>query len=298
MAQFHPAWVEHQRKRWQRTNAHLYIRHDAYRFMPPGSPRYVGKDVVRYFWPEQGRDQTPQSNSLFDPDELDAERAELLQLKSELAEINTELKLRRLLRTVKAYNPDQPRVPAGSREGGQWAGDGSSIQSGRIRLAGPLPNNDTPEIPQQRPPTARERNQVARAVARWVSRYGGPVGRVLGYAYWLYDEYPYIKAAQDPPKSLEELQRAVSTPEKGYDIHHIVEQTSAMQDGYPRNMIEAAENKVRIPTYTHWDINAWYQTKSDAFGGLSPRDYLRGKSWDERRRIGLDALTERGVLKP
>ena len=71
-----------------------------------------------------------------------------------------------------------------------------------------------------------------------------------------------------------------------------------MQDGYPRSMIEAPENKVRIPTYSHWDINAWYQTKNDDFGGLSPRDYLRGKSWEERKRVGLDALILHGVLKP
>jgi len=37
---------------------------------------------------------------------------------------------------------------------------------------------------------------------------------------------------------------------------------------------------------------------TDKFGGLSPREYLRGKSWTERRRVGLDALTEFGVLKP
>jgi hypothetical protein len=47
MFQDTPAWREHVRKR-MRTNTHLAIRHDAYRFMPPGSPRYVGKDVVNY----------------------------------------------------------------------------------------------------------------------------------------------------------------------------------------------------------------------------------------------------------
>ena len=40
----------------------------------------------------------------------------------------------------------------------------------------------------------------------------------------------------------------------------------------------------------HWDINAWYQTKNEEFGGLSPREYLRGKNWEERRDVGLIAM--------
>lgn len=37
---------------------------------------------------------------------------------------------------------------------------------------------------------------------------------------------------------------------------------------------------------------------NDNFGGLSPREYLRGKSWEEKRRVGLDALMRFGVLAP
>ena len=63
-------------------------------------------------------------------------------------------------------------------------------------------------------------------------------------------------------------------------------------------MIDGKENLVRIPTLKHREITAWYQTKHDAFGQVSPREYLRGKGWEERRRIGIDALIEHGVLKP
>jgi hypothetical protein len=94
------------------------------------------------------------------------------------------------------------------------------------------------------------------------------------------------------------LQRDASNPRAGYDIHHIVEQTSAEEDGFSRQTIDSPENLVRIPRWKHWAINSWYQTKNKAFGGLSPRDYLRGKSWEERRRVGLDALVDAGVLKP
>jgi hypothetical protein len=100
------------------------------------------------------------------------------------------------------------------------------------------------------------------------------------------------------PRSLDELHELVSSPGKGYDIHHIVEQTPADQDGFPRRLINRDDNLVRIPTLKHWQINAWYQTRNPDFGNVSPRDYLRGKNWDERRRVGLDALIRFGVLRP
>jgi hypothetical protein len=54
---------------------------------------------------------------------------------------------------------------------------------------------------------------------------------------------------------------------------------------------------VLIPTLKHWQLNGWYATKNDDFGDLSPRDYLKGKSWDERQRVGLMGLRIVGVLK-
>jgi hypothetical protein len=83
----------------------------------------------------------------------------------------------------------------------------------------------------------------------------------------------------------------------GYDVHHIVEQGSAKDDGYSGELIEGRENLVLIPRFQHWRINAWFTTKNEDFGGISPRDYLRGKSWGERRKVGLDALVDFGVLR-
>jgi hypothetical protein len=94
------------------------------------------------------------------------------------------------------------------------------------------------------------------------------------------------------------LQELAASPERGYDIHHIVEQTPAEQDGFPRSLIDRGDNLVRIPTLTHWEINGWFQTKNGEFDDMSPRDYLRGKDWDERTRVGRDALIRFGVLRP
>jgi hypothetical protein len=125
---------DYQRRRWMRPNAHLYIRHDAYRFMPPGPPLYVGRDVIKYFEPKGDADRSRQQVDRKFEEELAAERAELLHLKSELAALWAEIKFHRLLRALKAYNPDQPRVPAGNPDGGQWSGEGASGAS-RVRLA-------------------------------------------------------------------------------------------------------------------------------------------------------------------
>lgn len=173
-----------------------------------------------------------------------------------------------------------------------------AAQPDRIRLAGEIPTNDPPEIPKERPATSERRTAVLKDVARWLGRYGGPLAKVAGAAYWLYEYDAQITASLDPPKTLEELQRAVGTPKAGYEIHHIVEQTPAEQDGYRRPQINGPENLVRIPTLKHREITGWYQTKNDQFDGLSPREYLRGKMWEERTNVGLHALTKYGVLKP
>jgi hypothetical protein len=342
MAPLHPDWLEYRRKYFirpngnlkPRTNAHLSIRHDAYRFMPPGSPRYVGKDVVRYFWPD-ARSQLPaQEWSEADRAELQAIKSELADLiaigrawaelqaiKRELAEIRFEIKFRRLLRDLKAgFNPNQPRVPAGSREGGQWmSGDGGNARNDSRVLSDATPDNtwkpgaqyaaatppggpppdQPPEVPQQRPSTVQERNRIAREVARW----RGPIGLVLEAAKWLYEHHPEIQAYRQPPKTLEELQQAATEPKMlGYDDHHIVGQAARKENdkNFPNSWIDSPENIVRISRYKHWQINEWYETprRGLPFDGVSPREYLRGKSWSERYQMGLDVLMEFGVLKP
>lgn len=76
----------------------------------------------------------------------------------------------------------------------------------------------------------------------------------------------------------------------------MVEQQSA-NDGIPRSMIDAPGNIVSVPIYKHREISAWYQRKNENFGDLAPREYLRGKDWAERQRVGMDALRQMGVLK-
>jgi hypothetical protein len=151
------------------------------------------------------------------------------------------------------------------------------------------------------------RNIIVKEVAKHVARLAledalggaaGPILNAIEIASWVHDYAPYILAYADAPKELEELRQAVATPAIGYEIHHIVEEGPARLDGFPTSSIDAPDNLVRIPTLKHWQITGWYARRNDQFGGLPPREYLRGKDWAERTRVGRDALIEYGVLKP
>jgi hypothetical protein len=51
---------------------------------------------------------------------------ELLNMRCALAALDVELKLCRLIYLLRKYSPSQPRLPAGSPEGGQWTSGGGS----------------------------------------------------------------------------------------------------------------------------------------------------------------------------
>jgi hypothetical protein len=218
------------------------------------------------------------------------------------------------------FDPDQPRD-----ELGQWTdvGGGASVydsdsadsealdgylgdlestdfSDARRRPPGLPPIETLNSIPGAQPKTQQERNYIAQEVARNVrlaSEYLSEVATSTNH--WLNEKYWEIRSFQDAPKSLGELHDGVFQADKrGYDVHHIVEQTPARNDGYADRIIDRADNLVLIPRYKHWEINSWFQTKDENLGGLTPRQYLQNKSWDERRYIGLKALRDVGVLKP
>ncbi len=204
-----------------------------------------------------------------------------------------------------------PRVPAGSPGGGQFQGgqgggvaEATGVVEGRSAASGDG-GEELPEIPKQRPPTRVGRRAVVRGAANWLGRAKHRRAVAMMHAFsaileatgWLRDEVANIRSSLDGPKSLEELQRAAEEPAEGYQIHHIVEQTPARADGFPRDLIEAGDNKVLIPTFKHRDITGWYMTKNDDFGGKAPRDYLKGRSWEDRRNVGIDALLRFKVLR-
>lgn len=180
-----------------------------------------------------------------------------------------------------------------------------------IQLAGDPPDAgdngsplEPPDIPTERPDTSADRMKVIRDLARLASEMSrvAPVLDIVSaateQAKWLKSWEGAIRSYSDPPKTFEELQsRVSSTSEPGYEDHHIEERSLLRQLGYTWGEVNDPNNVVRIPTLKHYEISAWYSSKSDEFGGLSPRDYLRDKDASERRRVGLLALVRYGVMK-
>ena len=138
--------------------------------------------------------------------------------------------------------------PRDSAKGGQFqsggGGSGGSLAAPGIGHDAGAPLDEPPEIPPVDPLTEQLRNAFAKLAARWLARAlagaaFGPEGEFVvaleaaaETALWLYEKYPLIKAYLDGPKSLEELQNNVGKTEKGYDVHHIVEQTASETRGY------------------------------------------------------------------
>jgi hypothetical protein len=205
-----------------------------------------------------------------------------------------------------SYNPDQPRWPAGTpgapKPGGRWSpGDqGSAGGSGDIWVRPKAKPNTSPNDVGRKAVAS-----AAKAGVRWLARaaldaagIAAPeiaaaleIGELLAEA-----ALPYVLAYFDPPQSLANLNAAANDPQTGYDIHHIVEQATAAADGSEDDLMDSPDNLVRIPTLKHWELNAWYTRPNPDFGNQSPRQYLSGKSWDERRLVGLIGLQKIGVL--
>ena len=156
------------------------------------------------------------------------------------------------------------------------------------------PNLD--DVPTDRPFGRGELSPILRMVSNLAALLG--LATLETRAPWIMEYGPQILSNNDLPKSLSELQKDVGVSKPGYEDHHIVEQTSAARDGFPRDLIDSPQNLVKVPTLKHREITSWYMQPNADFGGLSPRDYLRNKSWDERMRIGIEQLIRFGVLKP
>src|SRR5689334_16953906 len=116
MTDIDAAWRTQQRSRWERANARLFIRHDAWRFAPINAARHAGKLVTKHFHVQATDSSTALAASEYQ--QCRVELAELSWLQRELLAIKGLFALRRMLLGRK-YSPDQPRVPAGSPEGGQ-----------------------------------------------------------------------------------------------------------------------------------------------------------------------------------
>jgi hypothetical protein len=194
------------------------------------------------------------------------------------------------------------------------AGEQSPAENAAPGTPPPL-DEPPPEIPATAPSTTQQINAVLRAVATWLGRTFAILGAAfeldprvrmvlaaIEAASWLADYLPKITSYLDGPKTLEELQNAAIRPAPpGYEIHHIVEvlRGAGPQSNSQRfpDLIESRENLVRVPYWKHVEIGSWYSKPNKKYGGRSPRDFLRGKGWDEQYRLGIQTLRDFRVLR-
>jgi hypothetical protein len=115
MAWIDPRAEEHLRRRFTRPDGQRYLRHDAHRFDPP-RPVQRKSYAARVIEEREAKEKRAALDH-----ELKAFYAEHLELRRQLAEVKFELAFRRI---VHKFRADQPRVPKGEPEGGQWTKEG------------------------------------------------------------------------------------------------------------------------------------------------------------------------------
>src|SRR5579883_2026917 len=215
-----------------------------------------------------------------------------------------------LIEKVRRFDPElHPRWPAGDgdRRGGRFR-----PKDDDFFLPASDRHDDDDNLPPNRRPTRSELNRYARKqsaieahrVTTGIKTKAQAIGEFLdriGVSDELGNIFSRFLSRFDNPVSLEELIKQTQTGEQarslpGYETHHIVER--GPNDGrFSEEQLEGPENVVRIPYYKHRDISDYYSTKNDELGGMTPRDYLRGKSFEEQRQFGIDTMRKFKVIK-
>lgn len=97
--------------------------------------------------------------------------------------------------------------------------------------------------------------------------------------------------------SFSQLKNAVGSPGEGKHWHHIVEQSQIEKSGFSPEQVHNTSNIIAVDKATHAQISGYYNTKTfDFTNGLSVRDWLAGKSFEEQYEFGLNVLRMFGVI--
>ncbi len=244
------------------------------------------------------------------------------------------------------YDPNQPRVPRGHPDGGQWTdGSGAESDGGEGDDAEEVNPGEIPFTDAEYESVLAIREEIRAILAEAghldallilaAHRRGGgkleelkkmlgplrdavaelistnqvvrlyvllkiaeaSVRNLIGYASDP-EEWEEIIAEEDfrffeRARQFKKFYEHKSDPDR--DWHHIVEKDADFPEWLKHNTV----NMVQIPRAKHWEISQFYSTANDdwPYLGLSPREWLRGKSWEEHFEHGIDILKKFRALK-
>lgn len=95
-------------------------------------------------------------------------------------------------------------------------------------------------------------------------------------------------------KSFNAFKKSAGSAGTGKEWHHIVEQSQAKatRSGFDIRSINHPDNMVAIDKDVHHRISAYYSSKPNFTDGLTFRDYLNGKSFEEQYQWGSKVLDD------
>ena len=233
------------------------------------------------------------------------------------------------------FDPNQPRVPRGHPDGGQWTDGGAGgDESIAFDPDEPLDQEEWDGVEKLRGRIAElEAEHGDRSALLHLAANRKPSGRVVFFfetIAWALEKYPFLKrigmwgnlvwglyeivpdvaAFLEEPKSLDDLvadqddrvfssewefRSAYGSAGLGKEWHHIIEKG---QDPYNKKGLNLhhTKNIVRVPRIIHWVISAHYSEGSHV-PGLTIREWLWTQPLDYQREYGLWAMRYWGGMQ-
>lgn len=98
-------------------------------------------------------------------------------------------------------------------------------------------------------------------------------------------------------KSFAAFKKAYGSAGDGMAWHHIVEQNASNVSKFGAERIHNINNMVKLPHgkgSIHAKISGYYSSKQDFTNGLTIRDWLKTKNFEEQYEYGMNILYEYG----
>lgn len=100
-------------------------------------------------------------------------------------------------------------------------------------------------------------------------------------------------------RSFDDLKDYIGTPGEGNAWHHIVEQSQINNSGFSVNQVHNVNNIIALPNgkgSIHAKVSGFYSSKPDFTNGLTVRQWLTGKSFEEQFNYGIKVLERYGEV--